>query len=58
MANREVIFDNHKPYEQAYYPPVPTKFTIFRRTSLLWQIIRFFIINLKMLVLIRKSHHS
>lgn len=50
--------DNQKPYEQAYYPPVPTGFTRYLRTSWLWQLYRFAVINLKMLTLLRKSHHS
>ncbi len=50
MANRE-------PYQQAYYPPAPTGFTRRMRTSLLWQSMRFIVINFKMLKLILKSHH-
>ena len=50
------ILDNQKPYEQAYYPPVPTWFTLYLRTSILWQLLRFLVINIKMLILVRKSH--
>lgn len=48
--------DNTKAYEQAYFPPKPNKFTKFMRTCVLWQIVRFIIINLKMLRVISKSH--
>ncbi len=48
---------NREPYQQAYYPPAPTGLTRFMRTCFLWQIVRFFAINLKMLKLMAKSHH-
>ena len=56
MNKPQSIPENQLPYEQAYYPPVPTRFTRFLRTNLLWQFVRFIVINLKMLVLIKKSH--
>ena len=56
MSDSETVIENQKPYEQAYYPPVPTWFTKYRRTSLIWQFFRFLVINFKMLILIRKSH--
>ena len=48
---------NREPYQQAYYPPAPTGFTRYMRTSLIWQSIRFIVINLKILKLMAKSHH-
>jgi len=48
--------DNTKPYEQAYFPPVPNGFTKFMRTCVIWQFIRFLAINLKMMKVISKSH--
>ncbi len=48
---------NPEPYQQAYYPPKPTGLTRWSRVSLLWQLIRFVVINLKMLKLLAKSHH-
>lgn len=48
---------NKEPYQQAYYPPSPTGFTRYMRTSLIWQGIRFFVINYKILKLMSKSHH-
>ena len=36
--------------------PVPTRGTIFLRTFIPWQIVRFVAINLKMLRLIWRSH--
>jgi hypothetical protein len=47
---------NRDPYEQAFYPPRPTAFTRYMRTSLLWQFVRFIAINIKMLRLMAKSH--
>ncbi|MFN7947609.1 MAG: hypothetical protein U0Z53_19825 [Blastocatellia bacterium] len=43
-----------KPFEQSYYPPVPTGMTRFFRTSLVWQFVRFLILNVKMLRMVRK----
>ena len=47
---------NREPYQQAYYPPRPTPFTRAMRKSLPWQLVRFLVINLKMIKLMRKSH--
>jgi hypothetical protein len=44
-------------YTQNDYTPVPSKFTVFRRTCVLWQLVQFAVINVKMTVLILKSHH-
>ena len=48
---------NKEPYQQAYYPPVPTRFVKYMRTSLVWQFIRFWVINYKILKLMLKSGH-
>ena len=48
---------NREPYQQAYYPPAPTGFTRYMRTSLIWQLFRFIVINFKILKLMMKSHH-
>ncbi len=48
---------NKEPYQQAYYPPMPTGFTRYMRTSLIWQLVRFMVINIKMLRLMSKSKH-
>jgi hypothetical protein len=48
---------NKEPYKQAYYPPAPTGLTRYMRTSLIWQAVRFLVINLKILKLMAKSHH-
>ena len=48
---------NKEPYQQAYYPPTPTGLTRYMRTSFLWQVVRFLVINLKILKLMAKSHH-
>ena len=38
--------------------PVPTRVTVFFRTCILWQAIRFAAINLKMLRIIAASHRE
>ncbi|WP_201096387.1 hypothetical protein [Thiocystis minor] len=48
---------NKEPYQQAYYPPVPTKWVRYMRTSFIWQFYRFWVINLKILKLLLKSHN-
>jgi hypothetical protein len=48
---------NKEPYQQAYYAPSPTAVTRYMRTSLIWQGIRFLVINFKILKLMGKSHH-
>lgn len=42
------------PYEQNYYPPVPTSFVRRLRTNLLWQLWRFIVLNVKVLRMVRK----
>lgn len=43
-----------RPFEQTYYPPVPTEATKYWRTNLVWQFVRFLILNVKMLRMVRK----
>ncbi len=45
-----------KPYDANFTTMVPTSFVKFMRTCVIWQFIRFVVINLKMLVVVRKSH--
>ncbi len=47
-----------KPYEREYYIPTPSRTTLFFRTFLLWQLVRFIWINLKMLRMISIGHHG
>jgi hypothetical protein len=39
-----------------FYATKPTRWTRFLRTFIPWQIVRFIVINLKMMILIRRSH--
>ena len=50
------IEKNIKPYDQNFTTMVPTDFVKRMRTNLLWQFFRFVIINVKMLIVVRKSH--
>ena len=42
----------------SFYATKPTRATLFLRTFLPWQLVRFIWINLKMAIIIRRSHHS
>lgn len=46
-----------KPYEKAYFAPKPTFWVTFFRRNIIYQFIRFCIINFKMVKVIFKSHH-
>ncbi len=48
--------ENIKAYEQNYTTMVPGSFAKRMRTCVIWQFIRFIAINLKMLVVVSKSH--
>lgn len=41
---------------EAFYATTPTRWTVFLRTLVPWQMIRFLAINLKMVRLIARSH--
>ena len=47
---------NIKAYSQNFTTMTPGPFAKKMRTCVLWQIIRFIVINLKMLVVVKKSH--
>lgn len=44
------------PIEDGHLSPRPTARTVALRTFIPWQIVRFVMINLRMMVIIRKSH--
>jgi hypothetical protein len=48
----------HKRTSNAIYATKPTALTRWLRVSLLWQVIRFVVINLRMLRIIARSHRS
>jgi len=50
------IEERIKPYDQNFTTMVPTDFVKAMRTNLIWQFIRFIVINIKMLIVVRKSH--
>ncbi|RUM68038.1 MAG: hypothetical protein DSZ05_01735 [Sulfurospirillum sp.] len=45
------------PYSPEFETMVPTGVVKFFRTCVIWQFIRFIMINIKMLIVVRKSHH-
>ena len=50
------IEKNIKAYEPSFEAMVPTPMVKFFRTCLIWQFIRFVIINIKMILVVKKSH--
>ncbi len=48
--------DHIAPYSDEFTTMVPTGFVKFFRTCVIWQFIRFVIINIKMLLVVAKSH--
>ncbi len=44
--------------EKLRYVTKPTRFTVFLRTFVPWQLWRFVVINLKMLDIIRRGHRA
>ena len=47
-----------RPGDQTYFVPTPSRFTVFLRTFLLWQLVRFIWINLKMVRMISIGNHG
>ena len=45
-----------KGYKDEAYPPVPTAATRFWRRCILWQMVRFFILNLKIMRIVVGGH--
>ncbi len=46
-----------EPYTPQFGTMIPSSSQKFMRTCVIWQIVRFIAINIKMTVLILKSHH-
>jgi hypothetical protein len=42
---------------ESFFATKPTRFTRFMRTFIPWQMVRFAVINLKMMRIIARSHH-
>ncbi|MHC1707717.1 MAG: hypothetical protein AB9842_09365 [Bacteroidales bacterium] len=45
-----------KGYQQEHYAPMPTRTTMFWRNFIPWQIIRFIILNLKIIKIVVRGH--
>jgi hypothetical protein len=52
--------DNNLPsyMKESMYATRPTRLTVFLRTFLPWQILRFLLINFRMIRMIRLNQHS
>jgi hypothetical protein len=56
-SNKEMIRKNIvKGYKDEAYPPVPTSNTRFWRKFFPWQVVRFFVLNLKIMRIIIGGH--
>lgn len=61
MTNPEKTANNLPPYmKESMYATRPTRLTVFLRTFLPWQILRFLLINFRMMrmIHINESTHS
>jgi len=47
-----------RPTDQTFFVPTPSRFTLFLRTFLPWQLVRFLWINLKMVRMISIGNHG
>jgi hypothetical protein len=57
MGSVDHSIEKHiKAYEPSFETMVPTPFVKFMRTCLIWQFIRFIVINIKMMIVVSKSH--
>lgn len=45
-----------RPYEREFYVPAPSRMTLFFRTFIVWQLLRFIAINLRMIRMISIGH--
>jgi len=52
MENRFLI----NKYSDQYYPPTPTNITLFWRSFIPFQLIRFFVLNWKIIKIVVKGH--
>lgn len=50
------IEERIRPYDQNFTTMVPTRFVKWLRTCVLFQIFRFIVINIKMIIVVNKSH--
>ncbi len=46
----------HPPYSREFFAPRPSRWVLFFRTFVLWQLVRFVAINVKMIRMIGKAH--
>jgi hypothetical protein len=46
----------YQPYSREFFVPRPAAFTLFFRTFVPWQLVRFVAVNIKMIRMIGKSH--
>jgi len=50
------VESNIKAYGHNFTTMVPSSFVLRMRKNLIWQFIRFVIINIKMIIVVNKSH--
>jgi len=58
MAEKKVVEEELSfQKEQFNLTMIPGKFARFLRNCVIYQLFRFIVINIKMLIVVRKSHH-
>jgi len=53
LVDEEVNFQKNDAFNLTM---IPGKFTRFLRTCVIWQFIRFIVLNIKMIIVVGKSH--
>ena len=48
----------YKPYGKRFYATMPAKYILIFRKNVFWQFLRFVVINLKMTIMLLKSHQK
>lgn len=59
MSDKKVVKEelNFQKDFKSQLTMLPGKTALFLRTCVLWQIIRFIVLNIKMITVVGKSHH-
>ena len=53
MKQEEINFGKNREFNLTM---IPGKFARFLRTCAIWQFVRFVVLNIKMIIVVRKSH--
>ena len=53
---KDDVQEKIEPYKQSFTTMLPTNLVRRLRTNILWQFFRFIVLNIKMLLVVKKSH--